>query len=149
MRSRFIIDVPTDRRAHLSRSGSVLILPEALQRAGPFTTPWRVSPSLPLPPLRCGRKLAFQSLEGALAALRSGRGASADEEVLRSISEVFRLRKSAALLAQVGLWEDAKQCFHPYQIQPEYGDEQADAGRECRTHLARPNSQARTVTGKY
>ena len=28
-----------------------------------------------------------------------------------------------------------------HQIQPEYGDEQADAGRDCRTHLARPNSQ--------
>ena len=25
-----------------------------------------------------------------------------------------------------------------YQIQPEYGDEQADAGRDCRTRLARP-----------
>ena len=36
-----------------------------------------------------------------------------------------------------------------YQIQPEYGDEQADAGRDCRTRLARPNSQARTRTGKY
>ena len=36
---------------------------------------------------------------------------------------------------------------HP--IQPEYGDEQADAGREGRTSLARPNSQARTRTGKY
>ena len=35
-----------------------------------------------------------------------------------------------------------------HQIQPEYGDEQADAGRDCRTRLARPNSQART-TGKY
>ena len=34
------------------------------------------------------------------------------------------------------------------QIQPEYGDEQADAGRDCRTRLARPNSQARTRTGK-
>ena len=34
------------------------------------------------------------------------------------------------------------------QIQPEYGDEQADAGRDCRTRLARPNSQARTWTGK-
>ena len=32
------------------------------------------------------------------------------------------------------------------QIQPEYGDEQADAGQGCRTRLARPNSQARTVT---
>ena len=35
-----------------------------------------------------------------------------------------------------------------HQIQPEYGDEQADAGRDCRTRLARPNSQARTQTGK-
>ena len=29
------------------------------------------------------------------------------------------------------------------QIQPEHGDEQADAGRGCRTRLARPNSPAR------
>ena len=28
-------------------------------------------------------------------------------------------------------------------------NEQADAGRDCRTRLARPNSQARTATGKY
>ena len=35
-----------------------------------------------------------------------------------------------------------------HQIQPEYGDEQADVGREYRTPLARPNSQARTRTGK-
>ena len=28
-----------------------------------------------------------------------------------------------------------------HQIQPEYRDEQADAGRDCRTRLARPNSQ--------
>ena len=34
-------------------------------------------------------------------------------------------------------------------IQCEYGDEQADAGRDCRTRLTRPNSQARTGTGKY
>ena len=34
------------------------------------------------------------------------------------------------------------------QIQPEYGDEQADAGRDRRTRLARPNSKARTRTGK-
>ena len=33
-------------------------------------------------------------------------------------------------------------CKH--QFQPEYGDEQADAGWDCRTRLARPNSQART-----
>ena len=36
-----------------------------------------------------------------------------------------------------------------HQIQPEYGDEQADAGRDCRIRLARPNSRARTGTGKY
>ena len=35
------------------------------------------------------------------------------------------------------------------QIQPEYGDEQADAGRDSCTRLARPNSQARRETGKY
>ena len=29
-----------------------------------------------------------------------------------------------------------------HQIQPEYGDEQADAGQDCRTRLARPNSQS-------
>ena len=28
-----------------------------------------------------------------------------------------------------------------HHIQPVYGDEQADAGRDCRTRLARPNSQ--------
>ena len=31
-----------------------------------------------------------------------------------------------------------------HQIQPEYGDEQADAGRNCRNRHARPNSKART-----
>ena len=37
-----------------------------------------------------------------------------------------------------------------HQIQPEYGDEQADAGRDRRTRLVRPNSQARrTRTGEY
>ena len=36
-----------------------------------------------------------------------------------------------------------------HQIQPaEYGDEPADAGRDCRTRLARPSSQARTGTRK-
>ena len=35
-----------------------------------------------------------------------------------------------------------------HQIQPEYGDEQAGAGWDCRTRLARPNSQARPGTGK-
>ena len=36
-----------------------------------------------------------------------------------------------------------------HQIQPDYGDEQADAGRDGWTRLARPNSQARTGTGEY
>ena len=36
-----------------------------------------------------------------------------------------------------------------HQIQPEYGDEQADARRDGSTRLARPNSQARTGTGEY
>ena len=35
-----------------------------------------------------------------------------------------------------------------HHLQPEYGDEQADAGRDSRILLARPNSQARTETGK-
>ena len=36
-----------------------------------------------------------------------------------------------------------------HQIQPEYGDEQADAGRDCRTRLVKPNSKAQTRTRKY
>ena len=36
-----------------------------------------------------------------------------------------------------------------HQLQHKYGDEQPDAGRDCRTPLARPNSQARTGIGKY
>ena len=33
-----------------------------------------------------------------------------------------------------------------HQIQPENGDEQADAVRDCRTRLAKPDSQARTAS---
>ena len=36
---------------------------------------------------------------------------------------------------------------HP--THPEYEDEQADAGRDCRSRLARPSYQARTETGGY
>ena len=36
-----------------------------------------------------------------------------------------------------------------HHIQPECGDEQADAGRDCRTCFARSNSQARTGTVKH
>ena len=38
-------------------------------------------------------------------------------------------------------------CKH--QIQPEFGDEQVDAGRDCRTRLAKPNSWAGTGTENY
>ena len=34
-----------------------------------------------------------------------------------------------------------------HHIQPEYGDGQGDAGRDCRTCLAKPNSQAERVQG--
>ena len=45
-----------------------------------------------------------------------------------------------------GTWEGR---VSKHQIQPEYGDEQADVGRDyCRTRLARPNSQAQTRIGK-
>ena len=36
-----------------------------------------------------------------------------------------------------------------HQTQSEGGDEQADAGRDYRTRLARPNSQVRAGTGKH
>ena len=36
-----------------------------------------------------------------------------------------------------------------HQIRSVYGDEQDDVGQDCRTRLARPNSQARTGTGKF
>ena len=45
--------------------------------------------------------------------------------------------------------ELGRNSLSKHQIQPEYGDEHANnAGRDCRTRLARPNSQARTRTGK-
>ena len=44
--------------------------------------------------------------------------------------------------------ELGKNPVSKHQIQPEYGDEQADAGRDGWTRLARPNSQARTGTGE-
>ena len=36
-----------------------------------------------------------------------------------------------------------------HQIQSEYGDEQADTGRDYLNRLMRSNSQVRTGTGKY
>ena len=54
------------------------------------------------------------------------------------------LNKQMDAAAEIG-----RNPLNKHRIQPEYGDEQADAGRDCRTRLARPNSQARTGTGKY
>ena len=54
------------------------------------------------------------------------------------------LNKSMVAAAEIGGDPVSK-----HEIQPQYGDEQADAGRDCRTRLARPNSQGRTGTGKY
>ena len=45
--------------------------------------------------------------------------------------------------------ELGRNAVSKHQIHPECGDEQADAGRDCRTRLARLNSQARTGTGKF
>ena len=53
------------------------------------------------------------------------------------------LNKSMDAAAELG-----RNPVSMHQIQPEYEDEQADEGRNCRTRLARPNSQARTRTGK-
>ena len=53
------------------------------------------------------------------------------------------LNKDMDAAAELG-----KNPVSKHHIQPEYGDEQADAGRDCRNRLARPNSQARTRTGE-
>ena len=45
--------------------------------------------------------------------------------------------------------ELGRNSLSKHQIHPKYGEEQADAGRDCRNRLARPNSQAQTQTGKY
>ena len=54
------------------------------------------------------------------------------------------LNKEMDAAAEIGMNSVSK-----HQIQSEDGDEQADAGRECKTRLARPNSQARTGTGNF
>ena len=54
------------------------------------------------------------------------------------------LHKSMGAAAEIGGNPVSK-----HQIQPEYGDEQADAGGDCQNRLAKPKSQARTRTGKY
>ena len=45
--------------------------------------------------------------------------------------------------------ETARNPVSKLEIQPEYRDDQTDVGRDCRTRLAKPNSQARKRTGEY
>ena len=45
--------------------------------------------------------------------------------------------------------ELGKNPVSKHEIQPEYGDEQADARRDCQTRLARRNSQAQTGRGIF
>ena len=54
------------------------------------------------------------------------------------------LNKSMDAAAELG-----RNPVSKYELYPEYGDEQADAGQDCRNRLARPIFQARTGTGKY
>ena len=54
------------------------------------------------------------------------------------------INKEMAAAAELG-----RNSVSKHQIQPEYRDEQADAGRDYRNRHARPNSQARTGRGKY
>ena len=53
------------------------------------------------------------------------------------------IKKKIHATAELGRNPESK-----HQIQHRYGDDQADAGRDNQTCLARPNSQARTGTGK-
>ena len=64
-------------------------------------------------------------------------------------SGLSRWRLAALDIIMDAAAEIGRNPVNKHQIQPEYGDEQADAGRDCRTRLARSNSQARTRTGRY
>ena len=64
-------------------------------------------------------------------------------------SGLARWRMAALNLYMDAAAELGRNPVSKHQIQPEYRDEQAGAGRDCQTRLARPNSQARTRTGKY
>ena len=56
---------------------------------------------------------------------------------------IINVAKDAAAAAEFGRNPVSKHQIH----QSKCGNEQANAGRDdCRTHLARPNSQARTET---
>ena len=53
------------------------------------------------------------------------------------------LKKERGAAAEIG-----RNPVSRHQSQPEYGDKQAEAGRDYRTRLAGPNFQAGTGTGK-
>ena len=57
-------------------------------------------------------------------------------------SELTQWRLAVLNIIMDAAAEIGRNLVCKYQIQPEHGDEQADAGRDCRTRLARPNSQA-------
>ena len=63
-------------------------------------------------------------------------------------SELTRWRIMAVLNIEMdAAAELGRNLVSNHHIRPEYGDEQAEVGWNCRTRLARPNSQARTRTG--
>ena len=64
-----------------------------------------------------------------------------DSSLIRWRMVVFNKYMDAA--AELG-----RNLVSKHQIQLDYGDEQADAGRDCRTRLARSNSQTQTGTGE-
>ena len=58
------------------------------------------------------------------------------------------LGRSVGCTPQCKRWVRRSEGCMPKCIQPKHGDDQVDAGRDCRTLLERPDSQARTGTGK-
>ena len=72
--------------------------------------------------------------------------------LLRSVEDYLRCRRTRH--GGLNKWMDAaaeigRNPLSKRQIHPERRDEQADAGRDYRTHLARPKSHAQTGTDKY
>ena len=80
---------------------------------------------------------------GTLSQKRTKRGR------LQCISRGFHPLDVWTVILSDSPWTAKRRSLRTRQIQPKYGDEQADAGRDCRTRLARPNFQAQTQTRKY
>ena len=83
----------------------------------------------------CGRGLS------AVNAIATQLGDSMNSGLTRWLMAVSNKEMDAA--KEVG-----RNPVSKHQIKPVYGDEQADARRDCRTRIVIPNSQARTRTGK-